>query len=66
MLISVVIDCAAALSCDLTPLQCTSLDLKLLFLDCLALPDYLIVKVQRGWPARLDSPDFVLQVWAEY
>jgi len=84
VLISVVIDCVVVLSCGLTPLQCTTLDItklakpfhclilpspiivKLLLLDYLALPDYLIVKVRGGWPARLDSPDFVLQVWAEH
>jgi hypothetical protein len=32
----------------------------------LPLPDYLIVKVQGGWPARLVTPDFVIQVWAEH
>ncbi len=30
------------------------------------LPDYSIVKVRGGWPARLDTPDFVLQVRAEH
>ena len=39
---------------------------KLLLLDYLALPDYSILKVQGGWPERLETPDFVLQVRAEH
>ncbi len=39
---------------------------KLLLLDYLALPDYFIVKVRGGWPAGLEAPDFVLQVWDEH
>ena len=50
-------------SCPILP---SPLIVKLLLSDYLALPDYLIVKVRGGWPARLDSPDFVLQVWAEH
>jgi hypothetical protein len=81
VLTSVAIDCVVVVSCGLTPLQCTTLDLTLLAeqylsdpsqspsyccCDYLATPDYLVVKVQGGWPARLDTPIVVIQVRAKH